>query len=90
MPDFTDDPYSELRFIEATEPAQALSRVVKLVAHEIPATLNLDPLTDIQVLAPLNIGPLGTQALNQALQQRLNPHGHPIRLAPETELRVGD
>jgi exodeoxyribonuclease V alpha subunit len=90
MPRLTDDPHSDFRFLEAAEPAQAVSRVVELVAHEIPTTLGVDPFTDIQVLAPLNIGPIGTQALNQALQQRLNPDGQRVRLSPEKEFRVGD
>ena len=90
IPRLTDDPHSDFRFLEVTEPAQAVSRVVELVAHEIPATLEVDPFTDIQVLAPLNIGPIGTQALNQALQQRLNPHGQRVRISPEKEFRVGD
>ncbi|NOT57562.1 MAG: AAA family ATPase, partial [Deltaproteobacteria bacterium] len=90
MPPLTDDPHSDFRVIEAAEPAQALARVVELVAHEIPATLGVDPFTDIQVLAPLNIGLIGTQALNQALQQRLNPDGQRVRLSPEKEFRVGD
>lgn len=90
MPRLTDDPHSDFRFIEAADPAHALARVVELVAHEIPSTLGVDPFTDIQVLAPLNIGPIGTQALNQALQQRLNPDGQRVRLSPEKEFRVGD
>jgi len=45
---------------------------------------------DIQVLAPLNIGPIGTQALNRALQQRLNPDGQRVRISPEVEFCVGD
>ncbi len=90
VPELTDDPESDFRFLEVAEPAHALARVVELVAHEIPATLGVDPFTDIQVLAPLNIGPLGTQALNQALQQRLNPDGQRVQLSPEKEVRVGD
>jgi exodeoxyribonuclease V alpha subunit len=90
MPRLTDDPHGDFRFIEAAEPAQAVSRVVELVAQEIPSTLGVDPFTDIQVLAPLNIGPIGTQALNQALQQRLNPDGQRVRFSPEKEFRVGD
>ena len=90
VPPLTDDPHSDFRFLEATEPAQTLSRVVELVAQEIPATLGVDPFTEIQVLAPLNIGPIGTQALNRALQQRLNPDGQRVRISPEKEFRVGD
>jgi exodeoxyribonuclease V alpha subunit len=90
VPPLTDASESDFRFLEATEPAQTLSRVVELVAQEIPATLGVDPFTEIQVLAPLNIGPIGTQALNRALQQRLNPDGQRVRISPEKEFRVGD
>ena len=90
VPDLTDNPQSECRFLEEADPARAIARVVDLVADEIPTTLDIDPRTDIQVLAPLNIGPLGTQALNRALQQRLNPDGQRVHLLPELEFRVGD
>jgi exodeoxyribonuclease V alpha subunit len=90
MPYLTDDPQSECRFLEEADPERAIARVVDLVAHEIPATLGVDPRTDIQVLAPLNIGPIGTRALNRALQQRLNPDGQPVQLLPDHDFRVGD
>ena len=90
MPRLTDNPQSDCRFLEETDPERAIARVVELVAHEIPATLDIDPRTDIQVLAPLNIGPIGTQALNRALQQRLNPDGQRVHLLPDHEFRVGD
>ena len=75
---------------EEADPERAIAQVVELVAHEIPATLDIDPRTDIQVLAPLNIGPIGTQVLNRALQQRLNPDGQRVQLLPDHEFRVGD
>ena len=90
MPRLTDNPQSDCRFLEEADPERAIARVVELVAHEIPATLAVDPRTDIQVLAPLNIGPIGTQALNRALQQRLNPDGQRVQLLPDHEFRVGD
>jgi exodeoxyribonuclease V alpha subunit len=40
----------------------------------IPSRFGLDPVRDIQVLAPANRGGLGARVLNAALQQRLNPH----------------
>ena len=90
MPNLTDNPQSECRFLEEADPDHAIARVVDLVADEMPTTLGIDPRTDIQVLAPLNIGPLGTQALNRALQQRLNPDGQRVQLLPDHEFRVGD
>lgn len=44
--------------------------VVELVAEELPRR----PLvTDVQVLAPQNTGPVGTKALNAAIRARVNP-----------------
>ncbi len=90
IPPFTDDPKKDFRFIEKLDPAQVIAQVVELVTEEIPKTLGVDPRNDIQVLAPLNVGPVGTRALNQALQQRLNPNGQRIQFSPESEFRVGD
>jgi len=90
LPQLVDDPHGDFRFIEESDSSQAIARVVGLVAQELPATLKVDPLTDIQVLAPLNIGPIGTQALNRALQQRLNPGGRQVQISPDSEFRVGD
>lgn len=48
-------------------------RVADLVADYLPRRFGYDPRFDVQVLTPMNQGPLGTIALNQALQDRLNP-----------------
>lgn len=89
LPILTDDPQAECRFIEAQDPHQAIARIVELVTDELPAATGCAPLTDIQVLCPLNQGEAGTVVLNQALQQRLNPTGRRVPLA-ERELRSGD
>src|SRR5690606_30725860 len=46
-----------------------------------------DPVRDIQVLAPMHRGAAGVTALNEALQQALNPDGVPL---PKKGLRTGD
>lgn len=90
IPQLTNDLQSDFRFIEERDPERAIAQVVDLVTQDIPAALRVDPHSDIQVLAPLNVGPIGTQVLNQALQQRLNPDGSRVRLSPDKEFRVGD
>lgn len=65
-----------------------LDTVVTVVADRLPAR-GFDPLADIQVLTPMHGGPLGTVALNTALQARLNPDGARLKRG-NTELRVGD
>jgi len=49
-------------------------RLLQVVADRIPERFGLDPFNDIQVLTPMNKGPLGTKALNTLLQETLNPH----------------
>jgi exodeoxyribonuclease V alpha subunit len=79
----------ECRFLDIPDPHQAIARIVELVTDELPAATGCDPLTEIQVLCPLNQGEAGTVVLNQALQQRLNPAGRRVPL-DERELRIGD
>jgi exodeoxyribonuclease V alpha subunit len=45
--------------------------------------LGYDPIRDVQVLAPMRRGPLGSLNLNIKLREILNPH-------PDTELKFGD
>lgn len=60
-------------FVPLGDAADGPARIAALVADELPARYGYDPLADIQVLTPMNLGPLGTLALNAALQERLNP-----------------
>ena len=65
--------------------------IVELVAERIPARFGLDPITDVQVLAPMHRGELGTAALNRALQDKLNPATGGAELARgERAFRRGD
>jgi exodeoxyribonuclease V alpha subunit len=68
------------------------SELVEIATKRMPASLGLNPLTDIQILAPMHSGDLGTGALNKALQAALNP---PRPSAPtvtwnDWEFRIGD
>ncbi len=60
-------------FVETEEPESIQRMLVKLVTDRIPERFNMNPLTDIQILAPMNRGDLGARGLNQILQQALNP-----------------
>ncbi|GAC1449961.1 MAG: ATP-dependent RecD-like DNA helicase [Ktedonobacterales bacterium] len=73
MPELRSDPRGDFFFLRADDPLRAQQLVVDLVARRLPARYALDPLRDIQVLAPMYRGPVGVQALNEALQARLNP-----------------
>ncbi len=75
--------------IERREPEEIAKTVEHLVAERIPASFGLDPFTDIQVLSPMNRGPLGTERLNTELRARLNPDGAQIERGGRS-LRAGD
>jgi hypothetical protein len=62
------------------------------VCDRIPEKFGLDPLTDVQVLAPRNTGSAGTSNLNEVLQARLNPPRDGVESVVRfgTIFRVGD
>ncbi len=61
--------------VERRDPDKARETIVDLVTKRIPERFGLDPVRDVQVLTPMNRGPAGALALNQALQEALNPRG---------------
>ncbi len=66
---------TDFYFISREDPEAARATIVELVAERIPSRFGFDPVTEVQVLAPMHRGELGTAALNKALQERLNPAG---------------
>ncbi len=62
-------------FIPEDDPAQAAEQVVALAKERLPRRYGFDPLRDIQVLPPMKGGVLGVSALNERLQEALNPPG---------------
>jgi exodeoxyribonuclease V alpha subunit len=58
-----------------------------VVAERAPGRYGVDPIRDVQVLAPMYRGAVGIDALNERLRERLNPHGAP---ALGERFRVGD
>jgi exodeoxyribonuclease V alpha subunit len=62
----------DFHFIRAEEPETALERTRGLVARFIHKAYQLDPVMDIQVLAPMHKGVAGIQNLNTSLQADLN------------------
>ena len=67
-------------FVESDEPESIQRTLVKLVQQRIPERFGMNPLTDIQVLAPMNRSILGARHLNQVLQESLNPAGDKVEV----------
>jgi exodeoxyribonuclease V alpha subunit len=90
LPELDAAPDSDFFFISRDEPLAARDTIVELVAERIPARFGLDPITDVQILAPMHRGELGTGALNRALQERLNANSQPELTRGERVFRRGD
>jgi exodeoxyribonuclease V alpha subunit len=74
-------------FIDRPSPERALETVVEVVAERAPASFGVDPVREVQVLAPMYKGAVGIDALNERLQARLNPRG---AAAVSERFRLGD
>ena len=80
---------SDFFLIEREDAKAAQSTLLKVVAERIPASFHLDPFEAVQVLTPMHKGDLGASALNEQLQQQLNPDG-PAIVRQGLTFRVGD
>jgi len=82
-----EDQERDFFFIERIAPERALATVVEVVAQRAPEKFAVDPIRDVQVLAPMYRGPIGIDKLNERLQAELNPDGES---ALHGRFRVGD
>jgi exodeoxyribonuclease V alpha subunit len=82
-----EDQDHDFFFIDRPSPERALETVVEVVAERAPKRFDVDPIRDVQVLAPMYRGPVGIDALNERLQARLNPDG---KRALSDRFRIGD
>ena len=62
--------------IERPDSETIVQTVCKVVLDRLPAQ-GFDPVHDVQVLAPVHKGPLGTIAFNERLRELLNPDAAP-------------
>jgi exodeoxyribonuclease V alpha subunit len=74
-------------FVERTDAAEARDAIVEMAVNRIPKKFGLDPVRDVQVLAPMHRGDAGVASLNAALQAAINPGGAPV---PRRPFAVGD
>ncbi len=84
-----DGNHSDFLFVEEEVPGRATDKIVKLVAEEIPKEWGMDPMKDVQVLAPMYKGDCGVNQLNNDLQDELNP-GNEVDFGPKANFRIGD
>jgi exodeoxyribonuclease V alpha subunit len=76
-------------FVDEDDPDAACETVVELCTSRLPRYYGFDPFASLQVIAPMRRGVLGTEHLNERLQDALNADGQPIAHGGR-RLRVGD
>ncbi len=83
---------SDFFMMDRQSATQCASLVCELVSERLPKKYNYNMLEDIQVLCPTKIGPLGTVALNAALQDKINPFSSnkPQITLQDRVFRLGD
>jgi exodeoxyribonuclease V alpha subunit len=68
-----EGPKSDFYFVENNQPNKVVEVIKELCLQRLPNEFGLDPVSDIQVLAPMYKGIAGIDNLNTELQRLLNP-----------------
>jgi exodeoxyribonuclease V alpha subunit len=89
MPDLKTVRDADFFFIEREDPHEAALTIQDLCARRLPARYGFNPMTDIQVLCPMQRGETGAAAMNGLLQQALNPSPETVKYAGNV-YRLGD
>ena len=84
------DRLADFYFAVRSDAGEAATTAVEMAAERIPRRFGLDPLTDIQVLAPMHRGEAGVSRLNERLQEILAPPGGPEVSVGSRVFRGGD
>ena len=87
--DLSGGPDSDFFFATRTENEAVVETLVAFCTKKLPAYYHADPLTDIQVLTPMQRGVCGAENLNQQLQKAMNPSQTFLRRGG-TEYRLHD
>lgn len=81
---------TDFYWIEQEDPEKAVQQIVTMAVHRIPAKFGFDPMSDIQILTPMNRGECGVTNLNIALQGVLNGGDKPTVHIGDRLLKLGD
>ncbi len=89
FPDISNAPEGDFFFFERNAAEDVLATIKQLVQQRLIGRFGINDPREIQVLTPMNRGPLGTHILNRELQSLLNPSGRELR-AGDRVFREGD
>ncbi len=80
---------SDFFFMEREDPEQIAQTIKDLCVKRLPEHYKVNPVTDIQVLCPMQRGETGAVKMNQLLQEALNPATQTVKYAGSV-YKLGD
>lgn len=89
FPDLSPMPNNDFFFMTKETPEEVLQCVVDLVTKRLSKTYRFHRFDEIQVLAPMKKGIIGTENLNAVLQNAMNTSPHPLQKMGR-QFHVGD
>jgi exodeoxyribonuclease V alpha subunit len=89
FPEIDNHDGADFYFIEDDDQDTVLDKIVAMIKDRIPKKFGYNPITDVQVLSPMNRGIVGVQNMNTCLQSVLNPNGFEITHMSR-KFRIGD
>jgi len=89
MPELKTAKDSDFFYLEREEPEKIAETIRDLCVSRLPDHYRVNPVTDIQVLCPMQRGDTGARQMNLLLQSALNPSPETVRYAGNV-YRLGD
>ena len=88
-PEINNGKGTDFFYINDEDPESAAKQIIQLCQKRLPDAYHLNPISDIQVLTPMQRGVVGAISLNKELQNVLNPETAMLRHGG-TEYRLHD
>lgn len=83
------NPELDLQMCSVPQGEHCIEALVRLCSEDLPKRFGLDPIKDVQVLAPMHKGICGVGNINQRLQEALNSNTSGVRFGNQF-FKVGD
>lgn len=85
-----DGQLSDFYWIDQDDPVKVAEMIETLVVERIPKRFGFDPMSDIQLLCPMNRGECGTASLNERLSALLRGNDGPSFQFGNSVFKLGD
>ncbi len=82
-----EDKLDDFFFMHEEDPEKVLEKIKSIIMERIPRRFKLNPISDVQVLSPMNKGLVGVSNLNTQLQEWLNPNGQELARGERQDLQ---